>query len=146
MNRNIPAGARESFSVSGEIIHGKHLGRRLGYPTANLPRPDGDDLPPNGVHVATLTVYTGPFAGQTFPCVLNQGSQPTAPSGTATVEAYIPGFSGDLYGAQVRVDYLQFTRPEQKFASLDALKAQMARDTRDALDYFRAHPLKKSVD
>ena len=137
MNSVPSVGAEECFSVTGEIIHGKHLGRTLGYPTANLPRPEGVELPPNGVHVATMTVFTGPYAGQVFPCVLNQGSQPTAPSGRATVEAYIPGFSGDLYGAQVRVDYLKFTRPEQKFESLDALKAQLARDTETALDYFR---------
>lgn len=142
MNSTMPVGAEERFSVSGEIIHGKHLGRTLGFPTANLPRPEGVDLPPNGVHVATLSVLTGPHAGQVFPCVLNQGSQPTVPSGRATVEAYIPGFSGDLYGAQVRVDYLQFTRPERKFASLDELKAQLARDTQNALNYFRENPIR----
>lgn len=137
MNYDVPVGAEERYSVTGEVIHGKHLGRTLGFPTANLLRPDADDLPPNGVHVAMMSVLTGTFAGRTFPCVLNQGSQPTVPSGMATVEAYIPNFSGDLYGAQVRVDYLKFTRPERRFYSLDDLKEQMARDTREALAYFR---------
>ena len=141
MYREVPVGGDETYSVSGEIIHGKHLGRTLGYPTANLLRPESDDLPPNGVHIALMHIFTGTYAGKVFPCVLNQGSQPTAPSGTATVEAYIPDFSGDLYGAEVRVDYLRFTRPETKFASLDVLKAQLAKDTQDALDYFAAHPI-----
>ena len=81
MNSVPSVGAEECFSVTGEIIHGKHLGRTLGYPTANLPRPEGVELPPNGVHVATMTVFTGPYAGQVFPCVLNQGSPPRPAAG-----------------------------------------------------------------
>jgi len=129
------------FSVSGEIMHGKHLGRTIGYPTANLECPVCPDLPSNGVHIAVMEIRTGTYAGQHFPCVLNQGHQPTAPSGIATVEAYVLDFSGDLYGAQVTLLYLHFLRPETKFASLDALKAQLALDAQQARDYFAANPL-----
>ena len=108
MNSVPSVGAEECFSVTGEIIHGKHLGRTLGYPTANLPRPEGVELPPNGVHVATMTVFTGPYAGRVFPCVLNQGSQPTAPSGraTATVSSTDEKVSSSVLGSlETKVAY-----------------------------------------
>lgn len=129
------------FSLSGTVIHGKHLGRTLGFPTANLACPARPDLPATGVYIAAMEVFTGPYAGQTLPCVLNQGKQPTAPSGITTVEAFVLNFSGDLYNAQVTMHYLHFLRPEQKFESLDALKAQLALDVHHASEYFAANPL-----
>lgn len=141
MTDTIRTPVQENFSVSGEIMHGKHLGRTLGFPTANLECPTGADLPPNGVHIASMEIFTGPYAGQTLPCVLNQGRQPTAPSGIATVEAHVLDFSGDLYGAQITLRYICFLRPETKFASLDALKAQLALDAQRAREYFTANPL-----
>ena len=129
------------FSLSGIVIHGKHLGRTLGFPTANLACPVRADLPPIGVYIAAMEIFTGPYAGQTLPCVLNQGKQPTAPSGITTVEAYVLDFSGDLYDAQVAMHYLHFLRPEQKFESLDALKAQLALDVQHTREYFASNPL-----
>ena len=129
------------FSISGTIMHGKHLGRTLGFPTANLECPARPDLPPSGVYIAVMEVFSGTFAGQKLPCVLNQGRQPTAPSGITTVEAHVLDFSGDLYDAQVTMNYIHFLRPERKFDSLDALKAQLALDVQQARDYFAANPL-----
>lgn len=127
------------FHISGKIIHGKHLGRTLGYPTANLECPVDGDLPQNGVYIALMDVHTGNYAGKAFPCVLNQGVQPTAPIGYATVEAHIPDFSGDLYDAMVEITYIRFLRPETKFPSLDALKAQLLRDTQTTRDFWAKH-------
>ena len=132
---------QDRFSVSGTIMHGKQLGRTIGFPTANLECPMVDDLPPNGVHIAVMEVYTGTYAGEIFPCVLNQGRQPTAPSGIATVEAYVLDFSGDLYDAEVKMTYLHFLRPETRFPSLDELKNQLARDALTAREYFNHHKL-----
>ena len=61
-------------------------------------------------------------------CMLNQGKHPTAPEGPATIEAHILDFSGEIYGRCAEVEYVAFLRPEQRFASLDALKAQLALD------------------
>ena len=129
------------MKIKGTIVHGKQLGRTIGFPTANLHCPTCDELPPNGVHIAVMEVYTGTYAGQVFPCVLNQGHQPTAPSGIATVEAYVLDFSGDLYDAQVKVTYLHFIRGETRFPSLADLKAQLAHDAQTAREFFRQHHL-----
>ena len=136
MLKDTPVGGLEAFSVSGKVMEGKHMGHRLGFPTVNLPRPQLSDLPPNGVHAAMIKVLSGEFSGLERPCVLNQGSQPTIPIGFETVEAFIPNFSGNLYGAEVRVDYATFLRPERKFDSIEALKQQVAEDTRHALEFF----------
>lgn len=141
MIEKIRALAEENFSISGEIIQGKRLGRTIGFPTVNLECPVRDDLPANGVHIAVVEVFTGPYAGNVYPGVLNQGHQPTAPSGMPTIETHIPNFSGDLYGAQVTITYIRYLRPEKKFPSLDALKAQLALDTKAACDFFAENGL-----
>lgn len=142
MLKDTPVGGLETFSISGIVAEGKHLGHKLGFPTANLPRPTLDDMPPNGVHTAVISVLSGEFKGNQYPCVLNQGSQPTVPIGFETVEAHIPNFTGNLYGAEVRIDYLRFQRAEQKFNSVDDLKKQIDLDTHQALEFFRQnyHP------
>lgn len=136
MIEKIRAPAEVRFDISGEIVQGKQLGRTIGFPTVNLICPERDDLLPNGVYIAAIEIFTGAYAGHIYPCVLNQGHQPTAPSGMPTVEAHIPHFSGDLYGAQVTITYIRYLRPEVKFPSLDALKAQLAVDTKAACDFF----------
>lgn len=141
MLKDTPIGGSESFSVRSIVQEGKRLGHKLGFPTANLSRPTLPDMPPNGVHAAVIHILSGEFAGKRYPCVLNQGSQPTVPIGFETVEAFIPGFSGNLYNEEVQVDYKIFLRPERKFESVDALKAQVAKDTQNALEYFAEHPI-----
>ena len=121
--------------VSGVIVHGKHLGRTLGYPTANV-RPDrpGDAAAQNGVYVALIRLegYAEPL-----PCMLNQGCHPTAPEGAPTIEAHILDFSDDVYGLRAEVEYLEFLRPERRFASLDALKAQLRADLESTREWFQ---------
>ena len=112
--------------IEGIVEQGKHLGRRLGFPTANI-RPDRveGDWPPNGVYVAALWL-----AGEdrAWLCMLNQGLHPTAPEGKPTVEAHVLNFAGDIYGSAVRVEYLRFLRPEHHFPDLDSLIAQLNQD------------------
>lgn len=116
--------------ISGTVEVGKRLGRRLGFPTANV-RPDdpGIVLPPNGVYAAAFWVEDEPAA---WMCMLNQGTHPTAPEGKPTIEANLLDFDGDLYGRHVKVEYFHFLRREHRFESLEALAAQLARD-RDAV-------------
>ena len=121
------------MKITGEIVHGKHLGRTIGFPTANL-RPDNpaDVTGQNGVYVAAISIEGYP---KPLPCMLNQGTHPTVPEGPATIEAHILDFSDDIYGLRAEIEYLKFLRPEQKFPSLDALKAQLHAD----LETTRAH-------
>ena len=110
--------------VTGVVEHGKGLGHTLGFPTANI-RPDGQTHRENGVYAALIWLEGEPLPR---PCMINQGSHPTAPAGKPTIEAHILDYHGDLYGRRVRFEYRRFLRPEQRFDSLEALKAQLARD------------------
>ena len=125
--------------MTGVIIHGKHLGRTIGYPTANLlPDDPAPVLGPNGVYAARIRIEGYP---EPLPCMLNQGRHPTVPEGPATIEAHILGFHDDIYGLRAEVEYLQFLRPEVRFPSLDALKAQLARDREATESFFRGDGL-----
>ena len=113
---------------SGIVEQGKHLGRRLGFPTANIRLDDPEaSLPANGVYAAAIWL-DGERAA--WPCMLNQGMHPTVPDGKPTIEANLLGYDGDLYGRRVRVEYLHFLRPERRFDDLNALREQLARDRR----------------
>lgn len=129
--------------IEGIVEQGKHLGRRLGFPTANV-RPDAvtGDWPENGVYVAAMWV-----AGEerAHPCMLDQGVHPTAPEGKPTVEAHALDFVGNLYGKQVRVEYLRFLRPERRFPGLEELAAQLDRD-REAANGWLAGALSGAED
>ena len=110
--------------LTGEVVHGRHLGRKLGTPTANLKLSDGVLAPAFGVYAAKLD---GRLA------VTNIGVRPTVEQdGEVTVESWIPEYQADLYGKQVRVELLQYLRPEQKFSSLEELKQQILQDVQMA--------------
>ena len=121
--------------IEGTVAHGRQIGRTLGFPTANL-RPDAPPpaLPTNGVYAAAVWLEGEALAR---PCMLNQGVHPTVPGAPPTIEAHLLGYSGDLYGRRMRVEYLRFIRPERRFESLDALKAQLERDGRAVADWLR---------
>ena len=123
------------MTITGIIVHGKHLGRTIGFPTANI-RPDepGQSLGENGVYVATIRIdgYPAPL-----PCMVNQGRHPTAPEGAPTIEAHILDFDDDIYGMRVELVGLKFLRQERKFPSLDALKQQLMTDLVSTRNYFQ---------
>ncbi len=120
--------------IDGIVEQGKHLGRRLGYPTANIaPRRTEGAWPQNGVYAAAVWIDGDRRA---WPGMLNQGVHPTAPEGKPTVEAHIMGFEGDIYGRPVRVEYLRFLRPERRFDSLEGLVDQLARDRTGVLEWL----------
>ena len=115
------------------VERGKQLGRRLGFPTANLMPDSPAALPPNGVYAAAFWIDGEPLA---HPCMLNQGVHPTVPEGKPTIEAHLLDYRGDLYGRAVRVEYLHFLRPERRFDALDQLVEQLACDRQDARDWL----------
>ena len=86
----------DAMIIEGIVEQGKHLGRRLGFPTANLsPRRTEGAWPPNGVYACAAWI-DGERGAR--PCMLNQGVHPTAPEGKPTVEAHILDYDGDAYG------------------------------------------------
>lgn len=112
------------YFIKSEILHGRKLGRTLGIPTINMILPENKLLPPNGVYVTEVLVD-----GKTYMGVTNIGYKPTvSDSKVVGVETYIDNFDQDVYGEKIVVSFIQFIRPEQKFDSIEELKAQMQSD------------------
>ena len=113
-----------SYSISGAVLRGDQLGRKLGFPTANLD-PTGLQLPPGGVYAALAEI-----AGKSWPAAVNIGRRPTLnhPVPELRVEAHLLNFSGDVYGQEMELTFVQKLRDEARFSSLDALKEQIAQD------------------
>lgn len=127
----------EPYAIHGEVVHGNHIGASiLGFPTANLLPPPIKRLPKNGVYVSRVCVDGSYYRG-----VTNIGCKPTVegeyPIG---VETYIFDLDQDIYGKTIEVQLLAFDRPEQKFGSLEELKARIELDKTFAADYFKNHP------
>jgi len=117
------------YSISGKVVHGAKLGRQLGYPTANVHmRHERPAL--TGVYAVKLN---------NLPAVANLGNRPTLEGiPKLKLEVHVFDFNGDLYDQHVHVQFFHKLRDEQKFAGLDALKAQIALDALQAKQYFTA--------
>jgi riboflavin kinase/FMN adenylyltransferase len=120
------------YAILGTVVRGEQLGRRLGFPTANLAA-HNEQFPPNGVYAVDVQRNGTRLRG-----VANIGVRPTVAnaSGERLLEVYLFDFDGDLYGYDLEVTFRRFLRPEQKFPSLDALKAQIAADVKAARQQF----------
>ena len=120
--------------LSGPVTHGKELGRRLGFPTANLPLPAGILAPAFGVYAAKVTLPNG----GSYPAVTNVGIRPTAHDSLGPlVEAWLMDYDGQLYGETIRVDFYTRLRGEQKFPDLESLKAEVLRNAQQTRSYFQ---------
>lgn len=123
---------RLPMRLTGRVIEGKKMGRRLGFPTANIAYPDQGCSMPCGVYLASLKRASG----QMLPGILNHGRHPTLPEGPPAVEIHLLDFDGDLYGETVQINYLAFVRPEEKFPSAEEMRFQVLRDIDEARAYF----------
>ena len=121
-----------AYTLSGRVMDGKHIGRTMGYPTANVDVPLNKALPAFGVYACYLTVE-----GRAYPAVVNVGRHPTLPEGSVTVEAHVLDACLMLYGKKVRLDFLNFQRSERKFDTVEDLKAQIRMDSDQARTFFR---------
>lgn len=113
--------------LQGTVVHGQQLGRRLGYPTANLDVAHLDgQLPTPGVYAAWATLADG----SRHRAMVNVGYRPTveADRQRLTVEAHLDAFAADLYGQTVRLLLVARIRDERRMSSLDQLRAQLAAD------------------
>ncbi len=119
------------FSISGRVVHGDELGRTIGFPTANLPL-RRQVSPVKGVYAVEVTgLGDKPIAG-----VANIGTRPTVAGVRQQLEVHLLDVVMDLYGRHINVILRKKIRNEQRFASLDELKAQIARDELTARELF----------
>lgn len=112
-----------SHVLTGPVVPGHQLGRRLGIPTANLALPKELAVPKFGVYACRCRV-----GENSYPAVTNIGVRPTVSGEGITVEPWILDYTGDLYGREITLEFHAFLRPEQKFPDLEALKAEIHRN------------------
>lgn len=116
------------YALAGPVVHGRELGRKLGFPTANIDIA-GLEVPPNGVYAARVHLGAGWHLA-----VLNLGVRPTVDAAPANpqLEVHLLDFAGDLYGQELEVEFVRQVRPERRFPSVDALRLQIAEDVKHA--------------
>jgi riboflavin kinase/FMN adenylyltransferase len=128
------------YGVEGQVVHGASRGASIGFPTANL-HPQNRVIPRGGVYVTATLIE-----GQWRRSVTNIGTRPTFGDATEpSVENYVMGWSGDLYGDVLRIRFLHRLRAEKKFGSIDELKAQISHDVARANRYFERGGVKRSL-
>lgn len=121
------------YSIAFPVLHGKHLGTTIGFPTLNQAFPGEYVIPRKGVYAVRVS-----FDGLVYFGVCNVGSRPTVDRDEKIIaETHLFDFSGDLYGKTVRVEFFHFLRPEKQFSSLEELKKQIAQDRENALGYWK---------
>ena len=119
--------------LSQTVRHGQRLGRTIGIPTVNLAVPAHVLTPERGVYITRAFLPDG----RNCPGVTNVGTRPTVTEGdTVSVETYLLGFDGDLYGQTVRLDFYKRLRGEVKFPSLEALRQEILRNVAETEAYF----------
>jgi riboflavin kinase/FMN adenylyltransferase len=119
------------YRISGRVVQGEKLGRKLGFPTANL-RLGRQVSPVHGVFAAKVHGIQNPALN----AVVNIGSRPTVAGKDDRLEVHLLNFADDIYGRHLHVDLLYKLREERRFESLDALKHQIHRDIAMAREFF----------
>lgn len=120
------------YVISGEVIHGHQLGRKLGIPTANMRLPEELAVPKFGVYACRAVVD-----GRAYPAVTNIGIRPTVDGQDITVEPWILDYEGDLYERKIMLELHRFLRPERKFPTLEALKEEIHRNAEETRRLMR---------
>ncbi len=115
-----------SYCIDGEVVSGDRRGRELGFPTANIAPAEQLAVPANGIYATVID--TG---GERKMAATSIGVRPTFGGGHQTVEAYVLDFEGDLYGQQVRLEFVERLRGEVKFDGVEPLISQMKIDVSD---------------
>ncbi len=138
-----------TYTLHGPVTTGQQLGRTLGFPTANVQLPEEKFLPRLGVYAVRVAIAPGeasiscelpPFGGDRpgWPGVANLGYRPTVTGMGLVFEVHLLDWAGDLYGQSLVVELVDFLRPEQRFASLEALRQQIAQDAEAARQRLRS--------
>jgi len=117
----------QNYKMSGEVIHGSHLGRRLGFPTANID--------PDRIHVALMGIFAVRVIGlgeEVFEGVASVGTRPTVGGTKVLLEVYIFEFDEDIYGREIQVEFVEKIREELNFPDIDALIENINNDVASA--------------
>lgn len=114
--------------VEAEVIHGRQLGRQMGFPTVNMSIGDRTDID-NGVYRSEVDVD-----GKTYVSMSNVGVRPSVDGHTRLLETHLFGYSGDLYGRRLRVRLIEKIRDERKFDSISDLQEQLETDKNKILN------------
>ena len=117
--------------LTGTVVTGRRLGHKLGFPTANIELPEGVIVPRHGVYACRAFV-----GDQSYMAVCNVGRRPTVEGHQVRTETWLLDFSGDLYGQSVTLEFFYFLRPEQRFASVEELKAAVLLDAENTRKFF----------
>lgn len=119
-----------NYEIRGEVIGGDQRGRTIGFPTANIPVNKRTAWPADGVYAGWAVLEDGERHG----CAINIGKRPTFHQHAehSLLEAHLLNFSGDLYGQDLRIEFVEFLRSEQRFDGIDALQAQLETDIANA--------------
>ena len=127
------------FALNGKVTQGRHIGRTIGFPTANFFPDPHMVLPPNGVYFTQVKIFDEEGRPETddegrevlWPGITNLGTKPTVGGTQMSVETYLYDFSSDIYGKEIRVYFLKWERPEKNFASLEELRKMIQKNCRD---------------
>ena len=120
------------YVLLGRVVHGAGRGRRMKIPTANI-EPENELIPADGVYATETMVELEWHSSLT-----NVGSRPTFDGAGFAIETYLPDFEGNLYNERIRVRFLERIRDEKRFESAEALRAQIALDTKRMRELFAA--------
>lgn len=122
------------YSIGGEVVVGNKLGRTIGFPTSNIMIDETMATPSNGVYITYCN-----YNGVKYPSITNVGIKPTIGTYRKNVETHIFNFDKELYGKEIRVEFVKKTRDERKFDDVEALSAQIKSDCIMAKAYHREH-------
>ncbi|OOM72316.1 riboflavin biosynthesis protein RibF [Clostridium puniceum] len=111
------------YTLSGKIIHGRQIGRTIGFPTANLQYEENFILPKAGVYYTNIMVNNNIYKG-----ITSIGSNPTVDGKAITVETYILDFDREIYGEKINLSFIKKIRDMEKFNGIEELKSQLERD------------------
>lgn len=120
------------FSLSGRVIKGDKIGRTIGFPTANIFIEETYKLiPSDGIYAVTVKLDGGLYKGMAY-----IGQRPTINGMTRNIEVNIFDFNREIYGQEIKMNFLEFLRHDVKFTGLEALKEQLHKDKEATLEYF----------
>ncbi|MBQ4577054.1 MAG: bifunctional riboflavin kinase/FAD synthetase [Firmicutes bacterium] len=121
-----------NYSIGGLVIEGNHIGRTIGFPTCNITVDETMVAPASGVYVTRCKVD-----GQMYPAITNVGSKPTIGLYHKNVETHLLDVKVDLYGKEIRVEFLKKLRDERKFDNIEALTEEIRRNCDTAREYHK---------
>lgn len=116
-----------SYYIKGKVVNGFHVGRKIGFPTANVETDPDKLIPANGVYCVKALGHIG---------MMNIGYRPTLDNGPQkSLEVHLLDFEGDLYGDEIKIEFIKFLRPERKFDNIEELIKQLEEDEKECRKY-----------